>query len=71
METDAHQIEVYCVEAGVILAGFIYLFSWPLRRKIKNSKTLDNLALALPIAWTILGAVWTYLRVAGVVSLPW
>lgn len=65
------ELEAYYVEAGVILAVFILVFGWPLRGKIKDSKTLDRLALALPIAWMILGALWIYLRVAGIVSLPW
>ena len=69
--TDIHRIEAYYVEAGVILAALILCLGWPLRGKIKDSKTLDRLALALPIAWMILGAVWTYLRVNEIVSLPW
>lgn len=71
MDIDERQLEAYCVEAGVILAVFIFVLGWPLRGKIKNPKTLDRLALALPIAWMILGAVWIFLRVAGIVSLPW
>ena len=71
MYIDEHQIEVYLIEAAVILGGFLWLITWPLRGKIEDSKILDKAALALPIAWTILGAVWIYLRTAGIVSLPW
>jgi hypothetical protein len=71
MDNGTQQIEMYCAEAGVILAVFICLLGWLLRGKFKDSKTLDRLALALPIVWIILGALWTYLRVAGILSLPW
>ncbi|HSB09619.1 MAG TPA: hypothetical protein VLM38_09055 [Blastocatellia bacterium] len=71
MDIDIRVVEAYYVEAGVILAVFILLLGWSLRGKIKNSKTLDRLALALPIAWMILGALWTYLRITGIVSVPW
>jgi len=65
------EIEVYLIEAGVILGVFLLLLWWPLKGKIKDSETLERLALALPVAWAILGAVWIYLRTAGIVSLPW
>jgi hypothetical protein len=69
--TDIKTIEGYYVEAGVILAVLIFAFGWPLRGKIKDPKTLERLAIALPMAWMILGAVWTYLRVSGIVRPPW
>lgn len=65
------ELEIYLIEAGVILGVFLLLLWWPLKGKLKDSKTLDRLALALPIVWIILGALWTYLRVAGILSLPW
>lgn len=71
MGPDDRLAEQYLVEAGVILGVFVLLLSWLLKRTIKDSKSLDRLALALPIAWAILGAVWIYLRTAGIVSLPW
>jgi hypothetical protein len=71
MDIDERQIVIYLIEAGVILGGFLWLISWPLRGKIEDTKTLEKVALALPIAWMIFGALWTYLRNAGIVSLPW
>ena len=71
MGPDDHLAEQYLVEAGVILGVFVLLLSWPVKRRIKDSRTVDNLALALPIAWAILGGIWIYLRTSGIVSLPW
>ena len=68
---DETQPEIYLIEAAVILGGFIWLISWPLRGKVEDSKALDKTALALPIAWAIFGALWIYLRTSGIVSLPW
>jgi hypothetical protein len=45
---DETQPEIYLIEAAVILGGFIWLISWPLRGKVEDSKTLDKTALALP-----------------------
>ena len=64
-------MDIYLTEAGVLLGGFLWLISWLLRGKIEDSKTLDTAALALPTAWMIFGALWVYLRTAGIVSLPW
>lgn len=71
MEIDTTQIEIYLIEAGVILGGFLWLISWPFRGKLDHSKTLDKAAIALPIVWMVLGTLWINLRIAGLVSLPW
>ena len=72
MEIDiTTQAEIYLMEAFVIVVGALWLMRRLFKVNVDQSKTHENAGLALPITYVILGTLWIYLRIAGVVSLPW